>query len=322
MLATLVDKPFSNPDWLFETKLDGIRAICFIDQGKPRFMSRNQNYLKEQYPELVDTPRCVMADRAILDGEIVALDEHGISRFQLLQPRMGRKNRNEIARLASSTRIAFYVFDLIYVDGFDLTRCTLLDRKTTLESVLKTGKNVRFSDHIIGEGEALYREIAKIPLEGMVAKRVDSFYVQKRSHDWLKIKTLLEQEVVIGGYTQPRNSREYFGALVVGLYDDDGTLHYVGHTGGGFNQKLLKQIYHLLLPFKTAKSPFVEPPQTNEPVQWVKPKKVAQVKFFEWTADRRMRHPIFLGLREDKKPEECTFERKEPTAKAMKKRRR
>ena len=176
-----------------------------------------------------------------------------------------------------------------------------------LAKTLKSAKNVRLSDHIIGAGEALYREIAKIPLEGMVAKRLDSPYVLKRSRDWLKIKTIQESEVVIGGYTQPRHSREYFGALVVGLYDQGG-LHYVGHIGGGLNEKLLKEIHALLQPLKTNKCPFVAAPQTNEPVQWVKPKLVAQVKFAEWTADRRLRQPIFLGMREDKKPRECVFE--------------
>lgn len=307
MLATLVDKPFSDADWLFETKWDGIRAVCFIDRGKPRFISRNQNDLTAQYPELADIGDAVRARQVILDGEIVALDERGVSRFQLLQPRMGRKNKAEIARLAASTRIAYYVFDLIYLNGFDLSSCKLIDRKSLLEGILKSAKNVRFSDHVIGEGDALYREIAKIPLEGMVAKRLDSPYVQKRSRDWLKIKTIQESEVVIGGYTQPRHSRGFFGALVVGLYDRDG-LHYVGHIGGGFNEKLLKQIHAQLQSLKTNKCPFVEPPMTNEPVQWVKPELVAQVKFAEWTADRRLRQPIFLGMREDKEPRECVFE--------------
>ena len=307
MLATLVDKPFSDPNWLFETKWDGIRAVCFIDKGKARFVSRNQNDLTAQYPELTDIGDSVKARQAILDGEIVALDERGVSRFQLLQPRMGRKNKAAIARLAASTRLAYYVFDLIYLDGFDLASCRLIERKAILEKTLKSAKNVRLSDHIIAAGEALYCEIARIPLEGMVAKRLDSRYVQKRSCDWLKIKTIQESEVVIGGYTQPRHSRGYFGALVVGLYDRDG-LHYVGHIGGGFNEKLLKEIHAVLQPLKTNKCPFVAAPQTNEPVQWVKPRLVAQVKFAEWTADRRLRQPIFLGLREDKKPEDCTCE--------------
>jgi bifunctional non-homologous end joining protein LigD len=318
MLATLVDKPFSDPDWLFETKWDGIRAVCFLNNGKARFVSRNQNELTAQYPELANIAEGLDGTRLILDGEIVALDEQGVSRFQLLQSRMGRKNRSEIERLAASTRLVYYVFDLLYLDGLDLTGCTLLDRKARLEAILKTSKNVRYSDHLVEHGKELYKEIAKVPLEGMIAKRLDSVYVQKRSRDWLKVKTVQESEVVIGGYTEPRNSRSYFGALVVGLYDQDGLLHYVGHTGGGFNQKTLEQVFKLLQPLKTGKSPFAEKVQTNEPVQWVTPKLVAQVKFAEWTADRRMRQPIFLGLREDKKATECTFEVKRDTQKVVK----
>ncbi len=307
MLATLVDHAFSDPDWLFETKWDGVRAVCFLDNGKARFVSRNQNDLTVQYPELANIAESVRGNRVILDGEIVALDEHGVSKFQLLQPRMGRKNQAEIERLAAKTRLIYYAFDLLYLDGLDLTLCPLLERKKILEAILKPARNLRFSDHIIEHGEQLYEQIAAVPLEGMIAKRLDSIYVQRRSRNWLKIKTILESEVVIGGFTEPRNSRSYFGALVVGLYEG-GKLHYVGHAGGGFNEKSLEQIYKLLQPLKTKTSPFAEKVQTNEPVQWVKPKLVAQVKFAEWTADRRLRQPIFLGLREDKKPKECTFE--------------
>lgn len=312
MLATLVDKPFSDPNWLFETKWDGVRAVCFIKNGKARFVSRNQLEMTGQYPELAAIATSVLATNAILDGEIVALDEHGVSRFQLLQRRLGRKNAGEIGRLAATTRLAYYVFDLLHHDGLDLTPCSLLNRKTLLESILKPSKNVLYSDHIIGEGEKLYEAIAKVPLEGIIAKRIESTYVQRRTSDWLKIKTTLESEVVVGGYTLPRNSRSHFGALVVGLYQD-GELHYVAHTGGGFNQKTLEHIHKLMQPLRTEESPFVETPKTNEPVHWIKPKLVAQVKFSEWTADRRMRHPVFLGLRTDKKPSDCRFETKKST---------
>lgn len=316
MLATLVDKPFSDPKWLFETKWDGVRAVCFIKNGKARFVSRNQLEMTGQYPELANIAASVRATNAILDGEIVALDEHGISRFQLLQRRLGRKNAGEIGRLASTTRLAYYVFDVLYHDGLDLTPCSLLNRKTVLESILQPSKNVLYSDHIIGEGEKLYEAIAKVPLEGIIAKRLESTYVQKRTSDWLKIKTTVESEVVVGGYTQPRNSRSYFGALVVGLYQD-GELHYVAHTGGGFNQQTLEHVYKLMQPLKVKDSPFLDTPKTNEPVQWIKPKLVAQVKFSEWTADRRMRQPVFLGLRTDKKPLECIFETKKSTSKLV-----
>ncbi|MCA1574028.1 MAG: non-homologous end-joining DNA ligase [Acidobacteria bacterium] len=312
MLATLVDEPFSDRDWLFETKWDGVRAVCFIRNGKARFISRNQIEMTAQYPELADIVQSIRGSSVILDGEIVALDENGVSRFQLLQRRLGRKNAGDIQRLAATTRIAFYVFDLLYLDGFDLMGCKLFNRKAVLEGILKSSKNIRYSDHIIGEGEKLFEEVAKVPLEGMIAKRLESTYAQRRSVEWLKIKTIQLSEVVIGGHTEPRNSREYFGALVVGLYRD-GKLHYVAHTGGGFNHQTLAQTYKLMQPLKTRDCPFVDKPKTNEPVQWVKPRLVAQVKFSEWTADGRMRHPVFLGLRQDKKPKECVFEIKRDT---------
>ena len=255
MLATLVDKAFSDPDWLFETKWDGVRAVCFLKNGKAGFVSRNQIEMTAQYPELANIGESIDASNAIFDGEIVALDESGVSRFQLLQRRLGRKNSAEIAQLASKTRIAYYVFDLLYLEGMDLTACELIDRKATLEAVLRPSKNVRYSDHIIGEGQKLFAEVVKVPLEGIIAKRLVSKYVPRRSKDWLKIKTIQQSEVVIGGYTQPRNSRSYFGALVVGLYRD-GRLHYVAHTGGGFNQQTLADTYKLLQPLKTTQMPF------------------------------------------------------------------
>jgi bifunctional non-homologous end joining protein LigD len=305
MLATLVDDPFSNPDWIFETKWDGFRSVCFIKSGKARLVSRNQLEMTPQYPELANLAEQVRAKEAILDGEIVALDKGGMPRFQLLQPRVGRKSG--IDALRGKGKIVYYVFDLLYCDGYDLMACPLIERKEILERILRPARFVKLSDHIEAEGERFFKEIEKFHLEGMIAKRAASPYVQKRSSDWLKVKTVQRSEVVIGGYTEPRASRSYFGALVVGLYRDR-ELHYVGHTGGGFNQKSLAQIYKLMQPLKTDRSPFVVKPKTNEPVQWLKPKLVAEVKFSEWTADLRMRQPIFLGLREDKKPQECRFD--------------
>jgi bifunctional non-homologous end joining protein LigD len=305
MLATLVDEPFSNPEWIFETKWDGFRSICFLRKGKARLFSRNQLEMTPQYPELANIGKQFDVEEAIVDGEIVALDQDGRPRFQLLQPRVGRKSGIEALR--GKGQIVYYVFDLLYCDGYDLMSCALLERKGLLERILRPASSVRLSEHIEAEGKRFFREIKKFRLEGMIAKRAASPYLQKRSSDWLKVKTVQRSEVVIGGYTQPRRSRLHFGALVVGLYRGD-ELHYVGHTGGGFNQKTLAQVYKLLQPLKTGQSPFVLTPKTNEPVQWVKPKLVAEVKFSEWTADDRMRHPIFIGLREDKGPQECKFE--------------
>jgi len=316
MLATLVDKPFSNSEWIFETKWDGFRAVCFVENGRARFVSRNQLDMTHQYPELVDVGRHVDAKEAILDGEIVALDRDGMPRFQLLQPRVGRKKKSDIEALLGKAQIVYFAFDLLYVDGYDLMSCSVVERKAVLERILRPASFIKFSEHIEGEGEAFFAQIEEFKLEGMMAKRAASQYVQRRSADWLKVKTVERSEVVIAGYTAPRGSRSHFGALVVGLYRDR-KLHYVAHVGGGFNQRSLEKIYNLMQPLKVKKSAFVDPPKTNEPVQWLKPKLVAEVKFSEWTADGHLRHPVFVGLREDKRPELCRFETQHPTGKTV-----
>ncbi len=312
MLATLVDDPFSNPEWIFETKWDGFRAVCFIQNSNARFVSRNQLDMTHQYPELVEVGKQVGAREAILDGEIVALDRDGMPRFQLLQPRVGRKKKSDIEALLGKAKIVYFAFDLLYVDGYDLMSCSVVERKAALEKILRPASFIKFSEHIAGEGEAFFVQIEKFRLEGMMAKRAASHYLQRRSSDWLKVKTVKRSEVVVAGYTAPRGSRSHFGALVVGLYRDK-KLHYVAHVGGGFNQKTLAGIYKLMQPLKMKKSPFVDPPKTNEPVQWLRPKLVAEVKFSEWTADGHLRHPVFVGLREDKRPDQCRFETQKAT---------
>jgi bifunctional non-homologous end joining protein LigD len=287
-----------------------------VKNGESRFVSRNQIDMTPQYPELVGVGKQLAAKEAILDGEIVALDKDGMPRFQLLQPRVGRKS--SLDALRGHGHIVYYVFDLLYVDGYDLMPCPVVERKALLQKILKPAGFIKLSEHIPGEGEPFFKEIEKFHLEGMIAKRADSPYVQKRSRDWLKVKTIQRSEVVIGGYTEPRGSRSHFGALVVGLYRGR-DLHYVAHVGGGFNQRTLGEIYKLMQPLKTKASPFVDAPKTNEPVQWIKPKLVAEVKFSEWTADYRLRHPVFVGLREDKEPEDCKFEFERDTDKVVRK---
>jgi bifunctional non-homologous end joining protein LigD len=316
MLATLVDDPFSDPEWIFETKWDGFRSVCFIKNGKARFVSRNQIEMTPQYPELADLPKQVDAKEAILDGEIVALDKDGMPKFQLLQNKL--RIRSGSYAHASNAQLVYFVFDLLYVDGFDLMNCSVVERKAKLEEILRPAKFVKLSEHIAGDGEEFFKHIEKFHLEGMIAKRAASKYVQKRTADWLKVKTVLRQEVVIAGYTEPRGTRSYFGSLVVGLYRGK-DLIYVAHTGGGFNEQTLAKLYKLMQPLRTIDSPFKVKPKTNEPVQWVKPKLVAEVKFSEWTADGKMRQPIFLGLREDKKPTDCRFEIEGDTDKIVKK---
>jgi bifunctional non-homologous end joining protein LigD len=314
MLATLVDDPFSDPEWIFETKWDGFRSVCFVKNGKSRFVSRNQIDMTPQYPELAEVARQIGAKEIILDGEIVALDKHGMPRFQLLQPRVGRKSGLEALRGAG--HIVYFVFDLLYVDGYDLMSCPLVERKEALDKILKPANFIKLSEHVVGDGQQFFKQIEKFQLEGMIAKRAAGTYVQKRSRDWLKVKTIQRSEVVIGGYTEPRGSRSHFGALVVGLYRGH-DLHYVAHVGGGFNQRTLAEIYKLMQPLKAKASPFVDAPKTNEPVQWIRPKLVAEVKFSEWTADYRLRQPVFIGLREDKQPQDCRFEFERDTHKVV-----
>src|SRR5947207_8539745 len=181
MLATLVDEPFSDPEWIFETKWDGFRSVCFIKNGRARFVSRNQIEMTPQYPELADIAKQVAAKEAILDGEIVALDEHGLPRFQLLQPRVGRKSG--IERLRGTAQIVYFVFDLLYVDGYDLTSCSVVERKAKLAEIVGASNSIKVSEHVEGEGEAFFREIAKFRLEGMIAKRANSKYLPRRSAD-------------------------------------------------------------------------------------------------------------------------------------------
>src|SRR4030081_3332853 len=215
MLATLVDDPFSDPEWIFETKWDGFRSICFVKNGKSRFVSRNQIDMTPQYPELAGIAEQIDAKETILAGEIGALDKDGMPRFQLLQPRVGRKSGIEALR--GSGHIVYFVFDLLYVDGYDLMSCPLVERKEVLRKILKPANFVKLSEHVVGDGEAFFKQIEKFHLEGMIAKRAASPYVQKRTRDWLKVKTIMRSEVVIGGDTEPRGLALHFRAVVRGI---------------------------------------------------------------------------------------------------------
>ena len=307
MLATLTKEAFSDPNWIFEFKWDGIRAVGFLKNKKVQLVSRNAKEFAFRYPELSSLPKWIDAENAILDGEIVALTDKGIPSFQLLQQRMGLNAKSEIARLANESPVVYYVFDLLYCNGFSLMGAELIHRKALLKEIMEENEFLRYSDHVIGDGVKLFQKASKLQLEGIIAKHQSSLYVQKRTRDWLKIKTVLRQEVVIGGYTEPKGSRIRFGSLVVGLYRDS-ELTYVGHVGGGFNERSLKQVYSFMQPLKQQKSPFLSTPKTNEKVQWIKPALVCEVKFSEWTSDGMMRQPIFMGLRDDKQPAQCVME--------------
>lgn len=316
MLATLVKKTFVDQEWIFETKWDGVRAVAFIEDGTVRLISRSQQEMTFRYPEFANLAKQVRGKRVILDGEIVVFDPKGASRFQLLQQRIGVMDTDDIETRSEANPAQYCVFDVLYFDDYNLMPAPLLERKKLLRAILKENKAIRFSKHTVADGEKAFRAAERKNLEGIIAKHATSAYVQRRSSRWLKIKTELRQEVVIGGYTQPKGAREHFGALVVGVYRGD-KLHYVGSVGGGFNHKSLGKTFELLQQYKRTRSPFDERTQPNERVQWLDPKLVAEVKFAEWTADRRMRQPIFVGLRDDKDPKQVHFEQEHETKKQV-----
>jgi bifunctional non-homologous end joining protein LigD len=313
MLATPVAKAFDNPDWLFEIKWDGYRAVAFIDDGRVRLVSRNQNDLTAQFPELGALPKFIKAERAILDGEIVALDEEGRPSFSLMQQRTGFQPGKRRLPRKEGVPVIYYAFDLLYLDGMDLRRVPLEQRKQMLQDRIKAGDLLHFSDHYAEKGLDLLEAARQRGLEGILAKKRNSVYVEKRSNDWLKIKITRRQECVIGGYTDPEGSREYFGALVLGLYDKKGRLIHVGQVGSGFDQKALNEIYDRMQPLQTKKSPFYGEIGELKTAHFVRPELVAEIKFSEWTHETaeggmKLRAPVFMGLRADKSAEECRLE--------------
>ncbi|MFB3814055.1 MAG: non-homologous end-joining DNA ligase [Terriglobales bacterium] len=313
MLATLVDGPFNGPDWLYEIKWDGYRAIAFVEEGKVRLVSRNQNDLTPQCPELASLADYVRARNAVLDGEICALDNQGRASFSLMQQRTGslghgfRRGQGD-----RSIPIVYYAFDLLYLDGFDLRRVDLEQRKRLLGEILATTDLVRFSEDF-PDGMALYQAARERGLEGIVAKRRRGCYLEKRSREWLKLKITQRQECVIGGYTDPRGSRENFGSIVLGLYDDRGRLIHVGQAGSGFTEATHADMWRRLQRLETDKNPFHGKVEANRRTHWVRPELVAEIKFIEWTHEGesgqvKMRAPVFEGLRPDKSPRECVLE--------------
>jgi bifunctional non-homologous end joining protein LigD len=314
MLAESVEKAFDGAEWLFEIKWDGYRAIAFIADGKVRLVSRNQNDLTPRYPELKDMARFLRVKTAILDGEVVALDEEGKASFSLMQQRTGFRPGGKRAVGNADVPVLYYAFDLLYVDGYDWRRVPLEERKRKLASLVVTGHVVRYSDHYEERGKALFEMAQKKGLEGIVAKRRDSFYEERRSREWLKIKIRHRIECVIGGYTEPEGSRAHFGSLVLGLYDKKGRLIHVGQAGSGFDQKSLAEIWKVLEKLETKKNPFFGEVEALRKVFWVKPDRVAEIEFTEWTdgtsagSGPKLRAPVFLGLRDDKDPKECLLE--------------
>ena len=308
MLATLVDAPFDDPQWLFELKWDGYRAIAYIERdGSVALVSRNGNDFGAKFPDLADLAESFSERPVIADGEIVVLDEKGRPSFQALQERLDRFGRADPHRRP----VTYVAFDLLYGNGRDLRGEPLEERKTILESIL-TGKGpVLFSKHVVGDGKSLYALAQRQGLEGIMAKRRDSTYQDRRSRDWLKIKTLQRQEVVVGGWTEARGSRKHFGALLVGTYDGD-ALIYGGSVGTGFDARKLAALAKTMEPLARTTSPFQKPPKTDTPAHWIEPKLVAEVSFAEWTRDGLMRQPVFVALRSDKDPHDVSRERAQP----------
>ena len=304
MLATLVAQPFSRKGWLFEQKFDGERCLALRCGRDVQLLSRNRKRLNDRYPELLAAFQNQEAQRFAVDGEIVTFDRQ-LTSFSKLQLRMQVRHPSE--ELRHKIPVWIYVFDLLHFDGYDTRQLPLHRRKELLRKALAFEDPVRFTEHRETEGEAYYREACRKQWEGIIAKNGESIYVSKRSPDWLKFKCTKEQELVIGGYTDPHGQRIGFGALLVGYYKG-GKLVYAGKVGTGFDEETLRRMSKQLAQLETGTSPFATGDPPRHGVHWVRPKLVAQIGFTEWTPEGKLRHPRFLGLRFDKSAEEVVRE--------------
>jgi bifunctional non-homologous end joining protein LigD len=291
MLATLVDEPFDDKMWVFETKWDGFRLITEKRGHTVRLWSRNGIDVTTKYAVLLPTLQKIEGS-CVMDGELCALDAHGRSRFQLLQNALNKK-----------ARLLYVVFDALFVDGKDIRKKPLLERKKILKALLPRDPLLRYSEHVVEFGLREFAKAQRAHEEGVIAKRAAGLYYSgKRTREWLKFKAIHEQEVVIVGYTEPRRSRKYFGSLALAVRDKAKKRWvYAGHVGTGFNEAMLKSLYGKMRPLHTGKEPFDQKVKYENETTWLIPKLVGEVKFTEWTRDGEMRHPAFLGLRTDKK---------------------
>ena len=307
-LATLVDSVPQGDEWLHEIKFDGYRVLCRIENKRAIFLTREAQDWTGRFGTLVEAAQRLPVHQAFLDGEVVALEENGKTNFQLLQNSLKQNN---------PATLVYFVFDLLYLDGWDLTHSPLEDRKKLLKQILKQkrtnkvlGPQLRYSEHWIGQGDDLYQESCRKGLEGIISKKADQPYRSGRSRDWLKIKCSKNQEFVIGGFTEPAGSRFGLGALLVGVHDSQGKLLYAGRVGTGFTQQSLKELRSRLNSLERKSPAFINPPKGADArgVHWVEPKLVGAVAFAEWTTDNLLRHPSFQGLREDKPAAQVTRE--------------
>jgi bifunctional non-homologous end joining protein LigD len=302
-LATLVSEAPMGDEWLHELKFDGYRMLAHVTPGEVRFWSRNGKDWTEKFANLIKVLKALPVKTAIFDGEVVVVDKKGRSSFQSLQQSMG----------SSGATFVYQVFDVIYLDGYSLTRTTLVERKAVLESLLLPDKSkgqLRYSDHVLGNGEQFFNQACEYGIEGIISKRADSAYESTRNKNWLKVKCNKRQEFVIAGYTPSKKGFPGFGSLVLGVYDK-GKLIYAGRVGTGFSIKQRLELQGKLDVIAQATMPFAVKPKDPglRDAHWAKPKLVGEVEFTEWTADGSIRHPSFKGLRADKKATDVLRER-------------
>lgn len=305
-LATLGEKPFSDPEWLFEIKWDGLRTLARVKDHQLKLWSRSQREITREYPEVGVLPNHVNGHDVWLDGEIVALDKDGRSDFQQLQQRFSVQSPS--AELMRKVPVVYYVFDILYCDGYDLRKVPLIERKKLLERILDTDALIRYSDHEVEKGQELYELARERRLEGIIGKQIHAAYPEGRTKSWLKFKFDKDLDAVVGGWTDPRKSREHFGALLVGLYEGK-KLEFIAGVGTGFSVELQASLAARLRALHIADCPFAEEPDTRENAYWVKPELVVRVTYGGWTEGRHLRQPRFAGLLEDHDPRECTFEK-------------
>lgn len=304
MLARLVRSPFDSPDHIFELKWDGIRALAYVESGKITFRDRNSRDITPQFPELEQLPQQVSASQAVLDGELVCLDELGRPSFALMQQRT-RGSRNQQAK---KPLVHYIAFDLLHLNGRSVMGEALTGRKNLLHEVLQPSDLVQPCEFIDTEGKAFFHATCELGLEGIVAKEKNSLYSPgRRSSSWLKVKRVRESEFVVGGYTFGGKRKEMFSSLLLGLYIGRGRLVYVGQVGTGFSQLEAQQLYATLQGLHTARCPFNTVPDVQKFIYWCQPKVVSQVQYGEFTPDGKLRYPVFITQRGDKAASDCTI---------------
>ena len=298
-LATLTKDRFSDPQWLFERKLDGERLLAFREGSAVRLLTRNDRDVTATFPEVADALRAQEADDFVVDGEVVGFRD-GQSSFSMLQQRLGVAH--PVPKLIEDFPVFYYIFDVLFAAGQDIRGIPQRERKERLHALLGFTGPLRYTEHRAGDGEAFYRQACVDGWEGLIAKRADAPYAEGRTRNWLKFKCIAGQEFVIGGYTDPRVARQGLGALLVGYYDADGELAYAGKVGTGFTTESLRRLHESLSALERDTSPFASGKPPRAGVHWAEPRMVAQIAFAEWTTDGLLRQPRFEGLRDDKDP--------------------